>query len=403
MGKLTALKVKAETKPGRYTDGKGLHLHVRANGSKAWVFRHMRDGKLRDMGLGGYPDVGLAEARDALEKHRKVSLSGADPIDARRAAKNRDDASRTFKAAAEHFIASQKAGWSNDKHADQWTATLTTYAYPVMGDLHVSAVTTEHVLRVLQPIWNTKTETATRVRGRIESVLDAARAMHWREGENPARWKGHLASILPRPSKVREVEHHPSLPWQQLPAFLPLLRARPGSAALAIEFAILTGARSGEVRGLPRRELDLDAKMWTVPKERMKAKRAHRVPLSAAALAFLERIHVDELEPDDLLFPGPGLRSPLSDMALTMVLRRMNTVESGPPPWQDGVTGEPITVHGFRSTFRVWAGEETAHPRELIEMALAHAVGGAVENAYARTDLAEKRRPLMEDWGQFTI
>lgn len=189
MGKLTALDVKNEKKPGRYTDGRGLQLHVRTNGSKAWVFRHMRDGKLRDMRLGGYPDVSLAEARDALEKHRKVSMGGADPIDVRKAAKNRNDATRTFRVAAEYYIASQKAGCANGKHGAQWTATLTTYAYPVIGDMHVSTVTTEHVLRILQPIWTTKTETATRVRGRIEAVLDSARAMHWCEGENPARWK----------------------------------------------------------------------------------------------------------------------------------------------------------------------------------------------------------------------
>lgn len=400
MGKLTAIEVKSETKPGRYTDGDGLHLHVRPSGRKAWVFRHMRDGKLRDMGLGGYPDVSLAQARIKLHEARQVSRDGADPIEARRLAKGRKDKDRTFKAAAEHLIAAQKAGWSNEKHADQWTSTLAAYAYPVIGDLHVEDVTTEHVLRILQPIWSTKTETASRVRGRMEAVLDAARAMHWRQGENPARWKGHLASVLPKPSKVRVVEHHPSLPWQKLPAFLTLLRARTGSAARAIEFAILTAARSGEVRGVTRRELDLEARLWIVPKERMKAKRPHRVPLSVAALAFLDSMHVAEMTSDQLLFPSNSPRTPLSDMALTMVLRRMNAGAVGESsPWVDGSTGEQITVHGFRSTFRVWAGEQTEHPREVIEMALAHAVGDAVEAAYARTDLMERRRALMEDWG----
>ena len=275
---------------------------------------------------------------------------------------------------------------------------LASFVYPVIGDLPVQDVSTEHVLAILRPIWSTKSETASRVRGRIEAVLDAARAIGWREGGNPALWKGHLASLLPRPSKVRQVEHHPSLPWQRVGAFMAELRVREGTGARAVEFLILTAARSGEVRGLTRRELDLEAGLWTVPAKRMKARRLHRVPLSAAALALLASLHVEELAPDDLVFPGARPDVVPSDMTLTAVLRRMNAA-APKPSWVDGQSGEPITVHGFRSTFRVWAGEETDTPREVIEAALAHAVGNEVEAAYARTDLLERRRGLMQAWG----
>ena len=393
--------MKALSKVGRHTDGGGLHLYARPSGRKGWVLRFMRDGTLRDMGLGGYPEVSLSQAREATRVARAVIRGGADPIVARQRQSNRDaGVGRTFRAAAAHLIEAHRASWSNPKHAAQWASTLETFVHPVIGDRPLQDVTTDDVLTILRPIWSTKSETASRVRGRMEAVLDAAAAMRWREGENPARWKGHLASLLPKISKVRQVQHHPSLPWQRVGAFLEALRQRDGAGAQAVEFAILTACRSGEARGLVRCELDLEAKVWTVPAARMKGRRVHRVPLSSEAMALLARLHVDELAPDDLVFPGKGPREVLSDMTLTAVLWRMNRVAVGEPAhWVDGQSGETITVHGFRSTFRVWAGEQTEYPREVIEAALAHAVGNEVEGAYARTDLLERRRALMEAWG----
>ena len=360
--------------------------------------RFMRNGTLRDMGLGSYPEVTLAQAREAMTAARQEIKAGKDPITVRRQRQGRELATeRTFQKAAERYIASNKAAWSNQKHAAQWDASLQAYAYPHIGQVAVQDITTAHVLRILEPIWTTRTETASRVRGRIEAVLDYAGAIDWREGENPARWKGKLASLLPAPRKVQKVVNHPSLPWPQIAAFVQALRERNGTGARAIEFAILTCARSGEVRGLTRRELDLGARIWTVPADRMKARRVHRVPLSAAAMSFLAEHHIDSLASDDLVFPGAQSKKTTSDMTLTAVLRRMNA--GAQPAWTDGTTGEPITVHGFRSTFRVWAGEQTSEAREVIEHALAHAVGSEVEAAYARTDLLERRRSLMEKWG----
>ena len=304
-----------------------MHLYVRAAGQKSWVLRLMRAGRLRDMGIGSYPEASLAQARDAAHAARMVIRGGADPIAVRHAEHRSLLApERTFRIAAVRVIDGQRAGWSNAKHAAQWTASLEAFVYPVIGDVSVQEVTTQHVLSILQPIWSTKSETASRVRGRVEAVLDGAKVLGWRDGENPARWKGHLASLLPRPGKVRQVEHHPSLPRRQIAAFLTALGLRRGSGVQAVEFAILTAARSGEVRGLTRRELDLDARLWTVPAGRMKARRLHRVPLSGAAMALLDRLHVAELAPEDLVFPGARLTAVASDMTLTAVLRRMNAV-----------------------------------------------------------------------------
>ena len=256
---------------------------------------------------------------------------------------------------------------------------------------------------VLRPLWERTPETASRLRGRIEAVLDAAKARGWREGENPARWKGHLALRLPSPRKVRAVEHHPALPWQQVSAFMAALRERDGVAVRALDFLLLTAARSGEVRGMRWGEVDLDAAVWTIPGKRMKAGKLHRVPLSAPALALLRRIRPEQVGADALVFAGTRPGQPLSDMSLTAVLRRMNAAVGGqrPPPWRDPASGEPVVVHGFRSTFRVWAGECTPYPREVVEAALAHTLRDRVEAAYARTDLLERRRPLMEEWATF--
>jgi integrase len=403
-GKLTAVSVKGQLKPGRHTDGGGLHLYVKDTDCRTWVLRFMRAGKSRDMGLGAYPEVPLAEARERAAAARKLIRAGSDPLEARQSAEAARTAtiSHTFRAAAEELMADKGKGWRNPKHRAQWASTLQSYAFPVFGEWPVQQVDSEAIMRVLRPLWDRIPETGSRLRGRIEAVLDAATARGWRTGENPARWKGHLASRLPSPRKVKAAVHHPALPWSEMGAFLAALRQREGLAARAVELAILTACRSGEVRGMRWGEVDLDAAVWTVPGKRMKAGRLHRVPLPSAAVALLRGIRPSLPAADALVFPGARIGTAQSDMTLIAVLRRMNDVPAGElPPWRDGATGEPITVHGFRSTFRVWAGECTAYPREVVEAALAHTLKDKVEAAYQRSDLMERRRPLMEDWAAF--
>jgi integrase len=399
--KLTAAGVR-NAKPGRYGDGNGLYLFVRSVDARFWVFRYTpRGGKMREMGLGRAGDdraaVSLASARDKAAELHKLVRAGIDPLAKREAdeaaakAAAQDAAARahTFRQAAKKFIEAHEAGWKNEKHQDQWRNTLATYAYTHMGDIPVADVSTTHVLAVLEPIWRTKPETATRVRGRIEKVLDYAKAMGWRSGENPAAWKGHLALTLPARSKVAKVQHHAALPWPEIAAFMVQLREQAGTSARALEFAILTAARSGEVLGARWNELDMAAKLWTVPAERMKAGREHRVPLSTAALAVLKEmsaLRIDEA-PAAFVFPGGKGSRPLSNMALSMTLRRMKHGD--------------ITPHGFRSCFRDWAGEATNTPREVAEAALAHTLESKTEAAYARGDLFEKRRRLMDAWAAF--
>jgi integrase len=336
------------------------------------------------MGLGGAHTVSLAEARAKARECRQKLLDGLDPIEVREAADRAKALERaramTFDQCAEAYIAAQRHGWRNEKHAAQWTSTLATYCGPVFGQLPVASIDTALVLKVLSPIWTEKTETASRLRGRIESVLGWATTSGHRTGDNPARWRGHLENLLAAPEKVRKVEHHPALPWTVVGAFMADLRAREGIAARALEFAILTAARSGEVRGMTWAEVDLEARVWTVPAERMKAGREHRVPLSARAVALLEQMP----RLDGHVFPGAKVGAPLSDMSLTAVLRRMGH--------------ESITVHGFRSTFRDWAAEATNFPREVAEHALAHQLPDKVEAAYRRGDLIEKRSLLMQTW-----
>jgi integrase len=387
-GKLTAVKVRALTAPGRYGDGKGLWLQVRDAQHRSWLFRFKLFGRERAMGLGPVEDVTLAEAREEADACRKLLRQGIDPIEHRRADRAAKAAAArgiTFRDVAERYIAAHAAGWRNAKHAEQWRATLATYAFPVFGDQPVHAIDTGLVMRVLEPIWAAKTETASRLRGRIESVLDYAAARGWRSGENPARWRGHLQKLLPARSKVQRVEHHPALPWRQMGAFMAALRAHDGVAARALEFAILTAARTGEVIGARWAEIDGD--VWTVPGERMKAGREHRVPLSAAALAVLSTMKPDGAAPSEFVFPGGRPGRPLSGMALLMLLRRMGRGD--------------LTAHGFRSTFREWTAEATGYPREVAELALAHVNKDKVEAAYQRGDLFEKRRRLMEEWAAF--
>ncbi len=385
LGKLTALGVTKLKAPGMYGDGGGLWLQVSGKGGKSWVFRYTLKGKSREMGLGPVSTFSLAEARDKALTCRKLCYEGIDPIEMRRG--QRQDAAVeaakaiTFRTCAEGYIEAHKAGWRNDKHAAQWTATLATYAYPVFGNLPVQAIDTNLVTQALEPIWTTKPETATRVRGRIESVLDWAATRGYRRGENPARWKGHLQNLLPKRSKVRKVEHHAALPFKEVPTFMKAVAAQPGVAAKLMAFTILTAARTGEALGARWSEIDLDAGIWTVPAERMKAGAEHRVPLSPPALALLGEMQGLD---DTFVFPGGRRGKPLSNMAMLVLLRRMERAD--------------LTVHGFRSSFRDWASETTHFPSEVVEMALAHTVESKVERAYRRGDLFEKRRELMRAW-----
>lgn len=391
VGRLTALRVTRLKKPGLHSDGAGLYLQITPGGSgvaKSWLYRFSLAGKRRDMGLGSLAAVGLAEARNAATEARKLVQRGIDPIEHRRAVRAAVALEKakdvTFGDAATAYIEAHASSWRNDKHRKQWRSTIDTYAAPVIGRLAVGAIDTGLVLKVLEPIWQTKTETAQRLRGRIEAILDWAKTRGYRDGENPARWKGHLANLLAKPSKVRRVQHHPALPYSELPEFMAALRSQAGTAARALEFTILTTARSGEALGARWAEIDLNAGTWSVPAERMKAGREHRVALSKAALAVLRAQQGDDPE---FVFPGGRARHPLSNMAMVMVLRRMERAD--------------LTVHGFRSTFRDWCAEQTAYPGEVAEMALAHVVGDKVEAAYRRGDMFEKRRRLAEDWARY--
>jgi integrase len=389
IGKLTALGVAKAKRRGYYSDGGGLFLQVSAFGSKSWVFRFREAGRLREMGLGATHTIELVEAREKARECRRLRLDGIGPIEARKRVRSqkRLDAAKamTFKDCAERYIGSHSAGWRSATHAAQWPSTLDRYVYPVFGSLPVQAVDVGLVLKALEPIWTEKPETASRVRGRIESILDWATARGYRQAENPARWRGHLENLLPRKSKVQRVKHHAALPYDEVADFMTQLRRQQGVAALALVFAILTAARTGEVIGARWSEVNFDDRLWTVPAERMKAGKEQRVPLSDAALAILERM--SKIRQGDLIFPGSRTRRPISNMAMAMTLRRMGRSD--------------LTVHGFRSTFRDWAAENTDFPSEVAEMALAHIVSDRVEAAYRRGDLFHKRRQLMDEWSLF--
>ncbi len=373
---------------GLHHDGRGLYLQVK-NGGRSWVFRYMLSGKSRYMGLGPYPGVTLAEARREAGACRKLLLGGTDPIEARQqhrqASRLQAAQSVTFEFCAKRYIEDHSAGWRNAKHAEQWSSTLETYAYPVFGSLPIQAIDTGLVTKVLGPIWRDKTETATRVRQRMEAVLDWATAHGHRSGDNPARWRGHLDKLFPKRSRVQRVDHHDALPYSELPAFFAELSKRKTISAKALAFTILTAARSGEVRGAVLAEIT--GTVWTVPGERTKSGREHRVPLSDAALNILRSLDYLSDEGDALLFPG--LRGkPLSDATMRKYLQQ----DMGKPR---------LTVHGFRSTFRDWAAECTNFPREIAEAALAHVLRDKTEAAYQRGDMLERRRMLMEAWARF--
>lgn len=385
--KLSPRKV-ATAGPGKYEDGGGLRLVVSKTGARKWVLRFTLHGKRREMGLGSFPDVDLAKAREKAATCRGLAKNGADPIAARQAA---PAPSLTFSECAAHYIQAHRQGWRNAKHAQQWESTLATYVDPKIGSKRVDAITTENVLAILHPIWTIKTETAKRIQGRIENILDYAAAHKYRDPLNPARWRGHLDKLLPNPTRVKKVTHHPSMPYEQVPSFMEELAQNGSVSALALRFLILTATRTGEVLGAQWEEVDLEEAVWTVPAARMKSRKEHRVPLSDAALSVLGEL--PRIEGSPYLFPGARLRRPLSNMALLQLMRGMGY----------GAQGEKghYVPHGFRSSFRDWSGEVSTFPRDVAEMALAHTIANKVEAAYRRGDLFAKRRKMMQDWADY--
>jgi integrase len=390
IGKLTALAVRRARQPGLYGDGGGLFLQVSQGGAKSWIFRFKVAGRLRVMGLGPLHTVGLAEAREAARLCRQMRLAGIDPIDKRRAERVQGKLaaarSLTFAECARSYIAAHQAGWRSPRQAPQWSASLAAYVDPVFGEAPIQAIDTTLVLRALEPVWTAKPETARRLRGRIEAVLDWAAARGYRQGENPSRWRGHLENLLPRRHAVRGVEHHAALHYRELPRFMAELRREEGVGAAALQFCILTAARTGETLGATWGEIDLTERTWTIPPARIKAGKQHQVPLSDAAIAIVDKMA--RLLHGQFLFPGaraPG--KPLGHMTMLRVLERMGRAD--------------LSVHGFRSCFRDWVSEQTNFSAEAAEAALAHAIPNAVERAYRRGNLLEQRRRLMAAWANF--
>ena len=387
--RLTHQTVKSLTKPGTYSDGGGLVLRVKAGGGKFWVMRYSLNYVAHEMGLGSVRDVSLREARERAGDARKLLAVGEDPLAQRKADidAERLEAARamSFRQCADAYIKAHSPSWKNPKHRQQWPNTLRDYAFPIFGPLPVANIDTGLVLKALEPIWTKKRETASRLRGRIEAILDWAIARGYRQGPNPALWRGHLAHLLPTQSRIATVRHHPALPYADIQAFMMKLREQKGSGARCLEFVILTAARSGEARGATWAEIDLGARLWTVPGERMKAGREHRVPLSDLAVELLKKML--ELREGDLVFPSAKRGKPISDMTMGKALKAMKRPD--------------VTTHGFRSTFRDWVSEQTSYPGEMAEMALAHTIGNKVEAAYRRGDLFEKRRRLMADWAVY--
>jgi integrase len=419
LARLSQATIRHAKEPGYLADGGNLYLQVTlgANGQirKSWAFRFELDGKRYEAGLGPLHTRGLAEARDKAREWRQQLLDGINPLAARREAKKQRFAALaaeakalTFEQAAKQYIASHERGWKNAKHRQQWKNTLSTYAYPVLGKLAVDDVTTAHVVRVLEPIWQAKPETASRLRGRIEKVLGWAAVRGYRSGDNPARWRGHLQEMFPAKGKVRKAEHHPALPYEEIGGFMKELRSHSGVAPRALEFVILTAVRTGDIIGNDRdekppmkwRHVDVKKRLWIIPST--KTDTEHRVPLSDPAMKVLAEM--EGSRSGEIVFPGANAKQPLSNMAMLAVIRRINAVRErrGLPRHLDPKQGNrDVTVHGFRSTFRDWAAERTAAPNHVVEMALAHAIEDEVEAAYRRGDLLEKRRRLMQQWSDY--
>lgn len=386
---LAPLAVAKLKRPGLHFVGhvSGLALHISRTGARSWILRAMVGGKRRDMGLGAYPEITLARAKEIAAEKRQQVRDGIDPVTAKRelqASLRANQASFiTFEQAAEQYIAAHEKSWRNSKHAAQWKSTLKSYAYPVIGKLHVKEVTLSHILKIIEPMWSEKTETANRLRGRIEMILNWAKVRGFRSGDNPAQWRGNLDSLLPSRSKVAKVSHHAAEDWRECPVFMETLRACEDNTARLLEFIILTATRSGEARAATWGQINIEQKVWTIPPENTKSGKEHRIPLSLAALKVLKE--QPRLKNEDYIFLS-NKGGKFSDMAVTMLLRRM---------------GKIFTVHGFRSTFRDWAGETTAFPREVIEQAMAHQLKNRAEAAYARGDLFTKRIALMTAWSTY--
>ena len=379
LNKLTVTQIRSITKPGRHSDGGGLYLKVRKSGSRAWVFISKRNGREKELGLGAADSISLADVREIAASLRKKSNEGA-PLESQQ----KPITVPTFKDCMEQFLATKEQGWKSEKHRAQWRMTLGKYAKPLHKML-LTEITTPDVLKILEPIWLTKHETASRLRGRIEAVLDYGKAMGWRTGENPAVWRGNLRILLPHYSKARNVKHHAAVPFEDMPEFMPFLRSREAITARLLEFIILTAARSGEARNATFDEIDVDARTWTIPRERMKMGREHIVPLSNRAFEVV--IAQAEFRAGDLIFSNPNLNKAFDVNATRMLLKRMDCGH--------------FTTHGFRSTFRDWAGDKTFHQREIIEAALAHGIKDKAEAAYRRSSALEKRRDLMQDWATY--
>jgi integrase len=389
MAKINLKTIEALKASGYHGIGDGLYLQITTKNARSWIYRYQLAGHRHDMGLGSVGLVTLAEARDAARDAKRQVIAGIDPIKAREAVRAsqrlKDARGVTFRDAASQYIEIHSPSWKNAKHIYQWRQSLEAFAYPVIGSVPVAAVDTALVVKALQPIWLTKAETATRLRTRIERILDWARVSGYREGENPARWRGHLDHVLPKNPKSKRVQHLAALPFKEIGAFKQALKAEEGNAARALEFTILTAARTGEVLGAQWSEIDLANKLWIIPAVRMKAGKVHRVPLSPAALDLLRKM--ENVKDGPFIFPGSRKGMPLSNMAMLMTLRRMGR--------------DDLTAHGFRSSFRDWAAECTTYPREVCEMALAHQIPDAVEAAYRRGELLEKRRALANDWARY--
>jgi len=389
INKLSSLQVKNLSKPGMYSDGGNLWLQISSSGAKSWILRFRLHGKSREMGLGACKTISLSEARQRATECRKQLQSGIDPIEHRNQERQKQklekDKSVTFKKCMEAYLKAHNAKWKNKKHAAQWESTLIKHALPTLGDIPVSEIDIHLIQKCLDPIWYDITETASRVRGRIESVLDWAKVKGYRQGENPACWKGHLDQVYPSPASLKDEKHFAALPYKEIYDFITSLRKRKGVAARALEFKILTAVRSNELIGARWDEIDLQAKTWTIPASRMKAGKEHRVPLSDQAISVLKEMA--NIRYNEFVFPGARENKPISDASVSEVLKRMKRKD--------------ITKHGFRSTFRDWAAEMTHFPNQVAEMALAHTIGDKVEAAYRRGDLFEKRRKLMEAWANY--